>query len=127
MSLLLEVSSLAASGMARSHDHGERTGPDTTVEPEGIRKARADRRQFAAVALVTKALERPSAVLVVEVSESRLRFDRLRKASLDARAGIPECWIVNLVDRVVEIHREPAPMARRRQSSYRSVTTLRRA
>ena len=49
------------------------------------------------------------AALVVEVSESSLVFDRGHKASVYARAGIPDYWIVNLVDGVLEIYREPAP------------------
>lgn len=49
------------------------------------------------------------AALVVEVSESSLAFDRGHKASVYARAGIPDYWIVNLVDGVLEIYREPAP------------------
>ncbi len=50
-------------------------------------------------------------VLVVEVSESRLRFDRADKAAIYARAGVADYWIVNLVDRVLEVHRDPAPSA----------------
>jgi Uma2 family endonuclease len=53
------------------------------------------------------------AVLVVEVSEATLRLDRHTKASLYAWAGIPEYWIVNLVEGVLEVFREPAPMAGR--------------
>ncbi|HZY90430.1 MAG TPA: Uma2 family endonuclease, partial [Gemmataceae bacterium] len=41
------------------------------------------------------------AVLVVEVSDSSLDYDRTRKASLYARAGIGDYWIVNLLDRQV--------------------------
>ena len=48
-------------------------------------------------------------VLVVEVSASSLEFDREHKASLYARAGRPEYWIVNLIDRVLEVQREPVP------------------
>jgi Uma2 family endonuclease len=48
-------------------------------------------------------------VLVVEVALTSLTVDREHKASLYARAGRPEYWIVNLVDRVLEVHREPAP------------------
>jgi Uma2 family endonuclease len=48
-------------------------------------------------------------VLVVEVSESSLALDRDHKGSLYARAGIADYWIVNLVDRVLEVHRGPAP------------------
>jgi Uma2 family endonuclease len=46
-------------------------------------------------------------VLVVEVAESSLRFDRERKGSLYARAGIADYWILNLVDRVLEVYRTP--------------------
>jgi Uma2 family endonuclease len=46
--------------------------------------------------------------LVVEVAESTLAFDRNVKSSLYARARVPDYWIVNLVDRVLEIYREPA-------------------
>ena len=51
------------------------------------------------------------ALLVVEVSEATLRFERHTKASLYAWAGIPEYWIVNLVEGVLEVFREPTPMA----------------
>jgi len=53
------------------------------------------------------------AVLVVEVSEATLRLDRYTKASLYAWAGIPEYWIVNLMEGVLEVFREPAPIAGR--------------
>lgn len=48
-------------------------------------------------------------VLVVEVALARYAFDRTYKASLYARAACPEYWIVNLVDRVLEVHRHPRP------------------
>ena len=48
-------------------------------------------------------------VLVVEVAASSLAFDREHKASLYARAGRPEYWIVNLIDRVLEVRRERVP------------------
>src|SRR5205809_5766886 len=48
-------------------------------------------------------------VLTVEVAESSLGIDRQRKGSLYARAGLPDYWILNLVDRVLEVYREPAP------------------
>jgi Uma2 family endonuclease len=48
------------------------------------------------------------ALLVVEVSDATLRFDRRRKLALYARCEIPEVWIVNLLDGVVEVHRDPA-------------------
>jgi Uma2 family endonuclease len=47
------------------------------------------------------------AALIVEVAESSLALDRGRKATLYARAGILDYWIVNLVAGVLEVHREP--------------------
>lgn len=46
-------------------------------------------------------------VLVVEVAESSLRLDRQRKAGLYARARLEDYWILNLVDGVLEIYRQP--------------------
>ena len=48
-------------------------------------------------------------VLLVEVADSSLRFDRRRKQSLYARGGIEDYWIVNLVGQVLEVHRDPTP------------------
>ena len=47
--------------------------------------------------------------LAVEVADSSLDFDRARKGSLYARAAIPDYWIVNLAEGVVEIYRDPEP------------------
>ncbi len=47
------------------------------------------------------------AVLVVEVADATLAFDREQKKRVYARAGIPEYWIVNLVERWLEVYREP--------------------
>jgi Uma2 family endonuclease len=47
--------------------------------------------------------------LVVEVAESSLHYDRVTKGSLYARAGIVDYWIVNLIDRMVEVYRTPGP------------------
>jgi Uma2 family endonuclease len=59
-----------------------------------------------------------SAILVVEVADASLAHDRLRKALLYARAGIPEYWIVDLVRGALEVHRSPSP------EGYRSRTVL---
>jgi Uma2 family endonuclease len=48
-----------------------------------------------------------SAVLVVEVSDTTLSLDRDRKGPIYSRAGIPEYWIVNLVERTLEVYRDP--------------------
>lgn len=51
-----------------------------------------------------------TAVLVLEVANTSLEYDRKVKASLYARAGIKDYWIVNLLDDRVEVYREPAEM-----------------
>ena len=53
-------------------------------------------------------------VLIVEVADSSLAFDRGEKASLYARAGIADNWILNLTEQALEVYREPvaAPHAR---------------
>ena len=58
-----------------------------------------------------------TARLVVEVSDTTLEHDR-RKPGLYASAGVEEYWILNLVDRQLEVHRGPvadesAPFAAR--------------
>jgi Uma2 family endonuclease len=66
-------------------------------------------------------------VLVVEISLCSLAFDRERKSSLYARARRPEYWIVNLVEHVLELCREPVPTAAAPYGwSYRSVAILHR-
>ena len=50
-------------------------------------------------------------VLLVEVAETSLAFDREQKGSLYARARLSEYWLVNLVDRVLEVYRDPVPSA----------------
>jgi Uma2 family endonuclease len=59
--------------------------------------------------------------LVVEVSgRSSLRKDRVVKARIYARGGIPEYWIVNLEERQVEVHRDPDPET----GAYRTVLAV---
>ena len=67
--------------------------------------------------------ERPA--LTIEVAESSLSFDREHKGSLYARAGVRDYWIVNLVDRVLEVYRDPGPDPEAIYGwRYRSVTVL---
>jgi Uma2 family endonuclease len=47
-------------------------------------------------------------ILVVEVSDSTVKYDRDKKLPLYAEAEIPEVWLVNLPNEIVEIHTEPA-------------------
>jgi Uma2 family endonuclease len=47
-------------------------------------------------------------LLVVEVADTTLKYDREEKGPLYAEAGIPEYWIVNLPERVIEVYIEPS-------------------
>jgi Uma2 family endonuclease len=72
------------------------------------------------------AQEHPTtAVLIVEISDTTLAYDRGRKAGLYARAGIADYWIVNLVERFLEVHRQPAAMRGRPLGhGYQSILRL---
>ncbi len=82
--------------------------PDVAVVPGGARDYERTRPT--------------SALLVVEVSDTSLKQDRLTKSAIYAAAGIPEYWIVNLPDGCVEVRRQPDATGRR----YASVAVARR-
>lgn len=49
-----------------------------------------------------------TAVFVAEVADSSLARDKDLKQRLYARAGIPEYWLINLIDECLEVFRNPA-------------------
>lgn len=57
-------------------------------------------------------------LLVIEVADSSLQYDRSTKLSLYADAGVPEYWIVNLIQDIVEVYRKPL------QGNYESKQVL---
>ena len=57
-------------------------------------------------------------LLLVEVSNTTLQFDRGVKAAIYARTGIPEYWVLDVNGRTLDVYRQPAP------SGYGSVTGL---
>ena len=59
-------------------------------------------------------------LLLVEVADTTLAYDRDFKLPLYARAGIPEVWIVNRAALQIEVYREPEG------NTYRSVTLVAR-
>lgn len=76
-------------------DDGSEPEPDVAVL-----KPRADDYETAT--------PRPADVLLmIEVSESTLRYDRDVKIPLYAESGISECWLVDIVGRAVEVYRRP--------------------
>lgn len=62
-------------------------------------------------------LPRPEEVLLlIEVADSSLAYDRGEKAALYAAAGIMDYWIVNIPEACLEVYRDPGP------DGYRSMT-----
>jgi len=47
-------------------------------------------------------------VLVVEIADSTLAYDRKIKAALYGTSGIAEYWVLNITDRQLEVYREPS-------------------
>jgi Uma2 family endonuclease len=65
-------------------------------------------------------------LLVVEVSDSTLGYDRRRKSRRCASRGVLDYWIVNLIDRQLEVRRQPvADGTEPFGYSYASLTVLR--
>lgn len=58
------------------------------------------------------------ALLVIEVSDTTLSYDKNVKLPLYAAAGIPEVWVVDLSGRKVEVHSEPGPSGYRASRSF---------
>jgi Uma2 family endonuclease len=46
--------------------------------------------------------------LVVEIAESSLKTDRTDKLAIYARAELSDYWIVNLIDKQIEVHTDPS-------------------
>lgn len=55
--------------------------------------------------------------LVIEVSDSTLRYDRNVKVPLYARHGVPEVWIVDITGNQVHFYRNPADGRYRNEAS----------
>jgi len=69
-----------------------------------------------------------TAVLIVEVADTSLAYDRTTKVSLYAKAGIEDYWIVNLIERQLEVYRHPTVDAAQPYGfGYAEITTLRAA
>ena len=48
--------------------------------------------------------------LLIEVADSSVKVDQGKKLVADAKAGIPDYWIVNLKAKLVEVYRRPLPI-----------------
>ncbi|MCB1920590.1 MAG: Uma2 family endonuclease [Candidatus Competibacteraceae bacterium] len=59
-------------------------------------------------------------LLLIEVSDSTLRYDRDVKVPLYAKNGIPEVWLLDIQNRQLEIYREPSNGAYQQRGSQRT-------
>lgn len=76
---------------------------ESEPEPDGA-IVRGDGRTFD-----TRHPRADEIAIVIEVADSTLAGDRQDKCEIYAEAGIPEYWIVNLVDNVIEVYTSPQP------------------
>ncbi|MBA4188343.1 MAG: Uma2 family endonuclease [Planctomycetaceae bacterium] len=91
---------------------------DSEPEPDGV-VARGTSRTFAGRHPAPAEIP-----LVIEVADSSLRRDREDKRRIYARNGITVYWIVNVVDRIVDVYTGPSgPTAI--TPDYASLTTYR--
>ena len=58
--------------------------------------------------------------IVIEVADTTLRYDRFEKGPVYAASGIPEYWIVNLEEQVVEVYTQPTPDGYNQMQPYRA-------
>jgi Uma2 family endonuclease len=72
-------------------------------EPDGL-VARGDENSFA-----TRHPGPKDVGVVIEVSDSSLAFDRTDKLRVYAQADLPAYWIINVIDRQVEVYTDPRP------------------
>ena len=65
-------------------------------------------------------------LICIEVADSSLEYDRTIKCQMYAAAGLPEYWLVNIPDRLVEVYRAPVPAEARYavRTDFRSGETL---
>ena len=64
-------------------------------------------------------------LLIIEVAETSLDEDKEIKLPRYAASGVPEVWIVNLIENIVEVYREPMTLANgipgyRRRTDFRA-------
>lgn len=57
-------------------------------------------------------------LLLIEVADTTLVFDRRKKIPLYARAGVSEAWIVDVNGETIEVYRDPGPDGYRDVRSY---------
>jgi Uma2 family endonuclease len=94
-------------------------GENSEPEPDAV-VSRGDGRRF-----LVNHPGPADVILLAEVSDSSLAFDRGRKAKLYGQSGVSEYWIINLLDRQVEAMTNPVEgFGYRTISLYREDETI---
>ena len=76
--------------------------------PDIVPAALAERPDLAVLDKRTPRGAHPrAALLIIEVANSSLRYDRRVKAPLYAEAGVPEYWVIDVQKRAVDVFSEP--------------------
>ena len=57
-------------------------------------------------------------LLIIEVADASLEYDKFTKTPLYARAGIQELWLLNLLENTIEVYRSPSI------DGYKTITSL---
>ncbi len=65
------------------------------------------------------------AYLIVEVSDSSLAYDRGKKARLYATSTVPEYWVVNIIEQVIEVYTQPKDGAYAQVERYQPGQSIR--
>jgi Uma2 family endonuclease len=91
---------------------------DTEPEPDIVVLRRRD------VPYKEREAHADDVLLLIEVADSSLAYDRSTKLQLYAQAGIAEYWVVDCTAEVVEVYRGPGPDGYREVSRLRGVTAL---
>jgi Uma2 family endonuclease len=100
-----------------SHKKGRARGQDAVTLPEQESAPQPDIMWLVPGDYVYHRPTAADVLLVIEVAESSLAYDTGEKADLYAAAGIADYWVVNLIDRCIEVRREPVG------GRYRSLKT----
>lgn len=115
INLLRLLTAAAAGRFEVSPQSPVRLGDHSEPEPDvALLRPRADRYLGGEPPLAADIL------LLIEVADSSLRYDRAVKLPLYARHGVPEVWIVDLAGGTVAVHRGPTA------DGYASVETIAR-
>jgi Uma2 family endonuclease len=68
--------------------------------------------------------EAADVLLIIEVADTSVDYDRTVKVPLYGRSGIPEVWLIDLFESVVEVYRTPAAVGYRAKQTYAAGDSL---